>query len=723
MERGTCAWHAPTRDDGPWGADANSVTVVPSKSSVTGRRLSSGDRLLMLPDNIGRSCATCGERASDTVCVCAFCGDELGVHTPNVPFRRSVRAAATAWSRTIAGAPLRFAELIRAVVVRDEIVQRVATEIVRRELRLHVEPAIRGACTGQNLDPSTIDPFLISADQLRARSEHLRRCNTCAGSGACPCDACAGAGTVHCKRCAGTGQTAKWSAQGRLRIACEACFGHGVVACDNCQGAMTRPCVKCSGDGHQRVWFSYQETSRWIVDTMPARPAVEAYAQLAAPRFLTTADLDGFAILRRHEVAGSNMIAAEDDAAQVAAARALNAADRPIERPKRQQYLRLLMVRRDIRYRMCAASGSVVFCGHDLVAVATPAALRPMHVRNALWLLAGSAFALLGRYCVVGIQGQSAYFGAMNTRLDGLWLLGTLAALPVIGGMLRALRNGMGERRLHKPEIALGFCAVMACIAVFGVRSAAQPNTAEVQAALDAGQVAEARVVVGALKETLGNHVAVRRAEDDVLLAEAAELPFKERLRMLDAVVARAGPQAPDAAASARSYRLQEIQRLMNAGLPSQAVRAIDEWFPVVWKDDPGIAEARAAAHDLELSMCADELCRFRAARNANLARACPDRSQTLALEREHLISALATNHSGAENPSDKLERLQRLLSLAADTEAQLGDDSELCELAKRALAYAYAERAKLGVAPDEPIRQALSVAPRMITAEGARHP
>jgi hypothetical protein len=244
-----------------------------------------------------------------------------------------------------------------------------------------------------------------------------------------------------------------------------------------------------------------------------------------------------------------------------------------------------------------------------------------------------------------------------------------------------------------------------------------------VQAALEAGRVAQARSVVDALKESLGEHIEARRAEDDVLLAEAPGRPFDERLRMLDSVISHAGPQAPDAAASARSYRLQEIQRLMQIGLPSRAVSAVDEWFHDVWRNDPEIAEARAAAHDLETSMCADELCRFLAARNAQRARACPERVELLKTAREQLIDALSNSHVGAEDPAEKLARVQRLLALASRSEVQLGDDDELRDQAKHALVSGYAERAKLGVAPDEPVRVELSAAPTIVRAEGPRHP
>jgi hypothetical protein len=150
----------------------------------------------------------------------------------------------------------------------------------------------------------------------------------------------------------------------------------------------------------------------------------------------------------------------------------------------------------------------------------------------------------------------------------------------------------------------------------------------------------------------------------------------------------------------------------------------VDEWFRDVWKSDPEIAEARAAAHDLEMSMCADELCRFIAARNANVARECPERIAQLAIERERLLSVLGTNRVAGEDTAAKIGNLQRLLAIASKADDSLGEDAELREQAERAVAWARAERTKLGVGADEPVTESSSSASAaVVTAEGPRHP
>jgi hypothetical protein len=611
---------------------------------------------------------------------------------------------------------------VRSVEVRDEIIQRVATEIVRRELKLYAQPSMLRECSGQNLDPTTIDPFSITADELRTRSEHLKRCAACQGNGACPCSACAGSGRANCDKCKGAGEIRKHFAKGGQPIACQSCYASGSVACAACGGGGAVGCGNCMGDGYHVLWLAYEERSRWIVDTVPPSPASIAYPQLAAERFLTAKDLTPFTLIRRQEAGTHHTLEPDDADGRRMAIGARTEIEPPAERVERQQYLRLFVARRDITYKMCATTGSVALCGHDLIGVSTPAALRPMRVRNALWVAFGIIVAVLGRYGVVALHGKAAYFGDMNVRLNLLWLFGTLSALPVIGGLLRVLRSGMGEHGLRRAEVVLEYCVLLSFIAMLALKVVTRPTAPEAQAALEAGAVSQARLIVDALKELLGPVPEVRGVEDDVMLAEAGDLPFNERLRVLDAVAAHGGRQAPEAAASARSYRLHEIQRLVTAGLPTKAVAAVDEWFHDVWRDDPEIAEARAAAHDLEVSMCADELCRFMAAQHANAARSCPERSAHLTIERERLLNVLGTNRVAGDDTPSKISSLQRLLAMASKADELLGDDAEFREQAKRAVTWASAERAKLGTGPRDPVTEK-SGSSAVVTAEGARHP
>src|SRR5690349_7391967 len=91
----------------------------------------------------------------------------------------AVRQAADRWARTVFGAPRAFSNSITGVEARDEVIERVATEVVRRDLRITYAPTSRGEITTPEVDWSTVDPFAYSEPSLRQATEHVIRCAPC----------------------------------------------------------------------------------------------------------------------------------------------------------------------------------------------------------------------------------------------------------------------------------------------------------------------------------------------------------------------------------------------------------------------------------------------------------------------------------------------------------------------------------------------------------------
>ena len=84
------------------------------------------------------------------------------------------QAAARAWAKSTFGAPLFFDQVITGVKEKEEVLTRIATQIVRREVLQERVPAPPGyQPQGQPIDPKSIDPWQIAPEQLRAATETL----------------------------------------------------------------------------------------------------------------------------------------------------------------------------------------------------------------------------------------------------------------------------------------------------------------------------------------------------------------------------------------------------------------------------------------------------------------------------------------------------------------------------------------------------------------------
>src|ERR1700712_5271765 len=147
---------------------------------------------------------------------------------------RGIEHAVNTWAHSIFSAPRRLSALVTNIEHNDEVIERVATHIVRREvLEVRAATSERRA-TRPRVERASIQPFDHSRDSLKADSEYVAQCNACGASGLMRCNACHGSGNGRCPGCHGSGK--ERSAKTGRPIKCKSCKATGVAPCRTCAG-------------------------------------------------------------------------------------------------------------------------------------------------------------------------------------------------------------------------------------------------------------------------------------------------------------------------------------------------------------------------------------------------------------------------------------------------------------------------------------------------------
>jgi hypothetical protein len=613
--------------------------------------------------------------------------------TTTPPVSPEAAAAANRWAAGVFGAPRRFSSLITEVAVNDEVIHRVFTEVVRVELREERAPASEGRSSAPRTELGKVNPFALSAEALRAETTHIAACATCKASGVAPCPGCRGSGRLVCPACNGATKVRN-PATNRLNK-CKECKATGQVACRSCNASGSAACQTCKGSGHQRVWLigSESRTSRVVV--LPQSPVIAAHRQLLEPRMVTAGDVSAFTIGIDVTTKGPLTPAQLDLEARAVVSAQLATIDPRFERVVCQQYIRLAILRRDVAYEMCGTRGTLVLSGRELAGATTPEALGPIRRRLYLWPVLALMVSVCSAMPASSTQGgHSAYFAGVNGFNGALWFSAAVLCAWWSGALLRAWRPGMHVRRLSKAELVV--CAVWAgaltTMAIAGL--VVRPGLDEVPAALAAGDVQRARVVIDALHETQGASPAVLAAEDMVLMAEANAASGKERLAKLDEVTSHHGEQAGVAAVEARADRLAQIRALIDGRRADEAITLIDRWFADSWQGDPEVAECRALASELRAEECRHDPCRFVVASSAVAAHRTPARIAAVEQVRARIADALTIRDVISAPDAARLHELGVVVALADQTIEHVKDDSDLAAKALSAKSRASEERA-----------------------------
>ena len=649
--------------------------------------------------------------------VCGYCHASLAWEgAPPMTPERSVRDAATEWARKVFGAPRNFADLIQSVQIRDEVLHRAFTTVARRDLTEERVASSERRSQTARVDPNTVDPFTVSTETLRVESEHVAACAACGGSGSASCPGCGGNGRSRCHQCGGSGQERRYYKKTSRLVKCSVCRASGTVSCGTCDGGGAVTCRGCNGSGHQLAWLTYDERVRGFASITPESPVAIAHRQLLEHRALAPADLRTFGTSVSEEARGPLKHSPGMDKAFLRAQ--TDSLDPRLERVSYQQYLKLAVVRRDATFEMCGTTGVLVLSGGNLVGSRTSEALRPVRLRLNLWGLL-TCFLLAAMMILFGsLRGRAPYFDRTNEWLMIAGGAATLLGGGFVGGALRALRPGFRFGKLDRIEKASGALALAALLGGLLVFALARPTVSEAQRALAAGNVARARLVVDALRSTKGDTAEVLDMVDAVMLAEAQPLTGDDKLQVLDAVAARKGNRARQAADAARAERIAEIRQLVDDKHSADAIARIDKWWPQSWQGDHDLAELRATAQDQTFAACSDDPCRYSMATMASAAASTPERAARTTSARQMLLGDLGFSEVPGEPTLIRLQRLRATATTAARTIAVSPDDQELVGKASTVAKWTASERAKVPlIAADEPVAAELLGSVRHQTA------
>lgn len=611
------------------------------------------------------------------------------------PAQVDARTAFRKWARSVLGAPRQLDAQITGIEERDEVIVRVATEVVRRDLTEGRAPSHRRARRSVAVvAPAAIDPFAHSLQELREATEHTDRCLGCGGGGVMPCPSCGGGGRQKCGGCGGSGQVLRHYKKSSRYVRCTVCRGGGTVGCGGCGSTGTVTCQGCAGSGEQLVWWAYVERVRVLVRFAPESAILAAHPRLREERFLGRGDLGAFTPFLTLEAAGP--IARASLSAEDAALRDQLAPvpDRQLERIRSQQFLRFGVLRRDVRYEMCGAEATVVLSGAQLVGATTGDAVAPIRRRLFAWGIVAVLLCLLAAWYGSALSGPTTYFEATNRSIAVLLVLGACAALVLTGGALRALRPGMRFwpiGGLDRAAGALFTASVLVCpiIAYVG-----RPRAEEAREAITAGDLTRAKMVIDALG-AVRPAAEVNELADEMRLAGAERLPESERLAELDTVAGHGGSHAEEAKSRARALRIRSIEAALDANNPGDALTLLDRWATAL-SGAEHVDELRARALDGKVPSCADDACRYVAARAAHEAHATPEREAAVQSTRSKLVAALAVDRLPAGELLARTRALRELSQVAAAARTAAGGDLDLAEKARATASWVAAERAKV---------------------------
>lgn len=616
------------------------------------------------------------------------------------PIAPQVAPAFQRWANSVFGSPWRAHELITGVAARDEVIERLVTQVRRREVREVRAATQERRSTASRLSHDSLDPFAYSAETLRVASQYIAQCASCGASGMTPCGTCRGSRTAACPTCSGTGK--QRSPKTGRPINCKTCKKTGRVPCGSCMATGAVACGSCFGSGHQLAWLTFVESEHWQVSVTPGDSlVVVAHRELAKARPLRSDELSAFSVIADNRSEGPlDPRAVGQPYRQLPQAHHATI-DARLERIASQQYLRLAIIRRDVTYEMCGTQGAVALSGNALVGATTRDAVRPIRRRLFMWGLSIAGVAAAAIVLQAALLGSSSYFDSAKAQAGALTVAAIALAIPALGAVLRAWRGGARFHRLRRRTLAFGGGASLALAAIAAVGIIERPTAADAQAALSSGNVSRARMVVTALRERAVGASGEPRTDDElddrIMLAEAAHATGAERLRLIDAVTSHHGAAAAEAMAAARRERLAQVQRMIDARDGKAALAALDGWFASDRSAD--IAEPRARAHDAALGQCTQDACRLGEALQAQAAHPSVERTEKVAALRAQLREALAVERVAAVAPMlSRLQQLRRLGETGAQVLATRIDDDKLPSEARAAVAFAADERAKVSL-------------------------
>jgi hypothetical protein len=459
----------------------------------------------------------------------------------------------------------------------------------------------------------------------------------------------------------------------------------------NCAGEGSVHCETCLGSGHQLAWLAFKQSERWEISVPVSNPTVIAHRALREARAIAPDDVATLTTVVERTANGPLDVRELDEAAQHAVRGQLAQIDPRLERIQQQQYIRLAALRRDVTFEMCGIKATLSLTGTQLAGATTPEVLRPIKRRLYAWIALCAVVVLIGVLLRKTMLGSSTYFDTANSAAGWFVVLAAACAIPALGAILRSWRGGLRFHPIRRSTKAWSSVVVGALASIVVVGAAARPSPTEIQQALASHDLARARSVVEAVKESGATRDAMD-LEDRVTLAEAGSMTGDERLKRLDAVAARKGAAAGGAASDARALRLDEVRQRIAAHRPAEALAILDRWFT----DDHSepVAEERARAHEVAMAACSSIACQLGEAVEARGARTTPERIAAVDAARTRAVAALDPAQVDAKPTLQRLRQLRQLGDAGASIGRLAAGDADLATRAHRAVVLAESERA-----------------------------
>jgi hypothetical protein len=441
------------------------------------------------------------------------------------------------------------------------------------------------------------------------------------------------------------------------------------------------------------VWLEFDERVQVVVRFLQESPILAAHRYLCEPRPLIPRDLEHFTPLVTIAHGGNiprDELEPED---AEALAQISPRVDPRLERVTSQQFVKCGVVRRDVRYEMAGATGTVALSGAGLLGASTPDALKPIHRRLIALAGAGVVSMLLASWLHSAFSRPTPYFATVNSWITRVALVGVVAAIVAASDTVRRLRPGFQWWPARRGELIAAGVLIAAFGSVPILALAGRPSVAEARAAVASGDLARAAVVVEALNET--------RTSPDVAdvvgqlgLAEASALEGDARIAKLDEITGHGGPHASEAHDRAAQARLDSVRAALAARRPGDALAMLDRWTAEL-ATTPGVRDVRAEALDQKVALCSDAVCSFLGARAADAASTSPPRLQALSAARQQLLAALEPKEA---SDADALRRVRALRSAATLGAAALAatPDQEIAAKSNAALSGLDAELSKV---------------------------
>jgi hypothetical protein len=225
----------------------------------------------------------------------------------------------------------------------------------------------------------------------------------------------------------------------------------------------------------------------------------------------------------------------------------------------------------------------------------------------------------------------------------------------------------------------------------------APASLAAVESAIARGDLGAARRIFRALAVD-GNTPEVRDARGAIALADADHVSGQAKLDLLNSVVTRGGKYADKARAKLRTEQLREVEELIDAGRPDDALAAISRIFGDSHDSDTEVDEVRARAHEAIAGLCQETTCTYTEAFQANAWASSPGRAKRAADARAAVLAIISFHEIAGEATLERLRRLRAFGETAAEVANGISADVELRNQASAAQDWAETERGKVPI-------------------------